>query len=325
MSAEPFEAIVRAHRGELLVHCYRMLGSWTDAEDVLQDALLRAWRGLARFEGRASTRSWLYRIATNACLDALRRRRRRSLPEMAGPAARAGSSLAPPVEDARWIQPCPSTAHADVEALASSRESVTLAFVLALQFLSVRQRAMLLLQDVVGYEASEVAAMLKTTPTAVHSGLARARDRMARLRRGQREEHEAVPLGAGQRRLLESYLQAWEAGDIDTIVSLLSRDATFSMPPWPTWYRGRAAIARWLEDIALADARVFRYLPTIANGQPAFAVYKKERRERSFKAFGIEVLWPGGRQVVKVVSFCFPRLNTAFGFPERLRVGWSKK
>jgi RNA polymerase sigma-70 factor, ECF subfamily len=325
MSAEPFEAIVRAHRGELLVHCYRMLGSWTDAEDVFQDVLLRAWRGLARFEGRASTRSWLYRIATNACLDALRRRPRRSLPEITGAAAPAGGPLGPPVEEARWIQPCPATAYSDVETQASSRELVTLAFVLALQFLSARQRAMLLLRDVVGYEASEVAAMLKTTPTAVRSGLVRARDRMARLRRRQRKEHETVPLDAEQRKLLESYLQAWEAGDIDTIVSLLSRDATFSMPPWPTWYRGRAAIARWLEDTALADARVFRYLPTVANDQPAFAVYKKERRERSFEAFGIEVLWQDGRQVAKVVSFCFPRLNTAFGFPERLRVGSSKK
>lgn len=325
MTTDPFDAIARAHRRELLVHCYRMLGSWTDAEDVLQDVMLRGWRGFARFEGRASARTWLYRIATNACLAALRGQRRRSIPDVAGQAAPVGAPLAPPVEEARWIQPFPTAAHSHVEALASARESVTLAFVLALQHLPPRQRAVLLLREVVGYESSEVAAMLRTTVPAVNSALARARGRVARLRRRHREEPGIAPLDAGQRKLLKSYLKAWEAGDIDTIVSLLSRDATFSMPPWPTWYRGRAAITRWLVDDALADGRAFRYRPTVANGRPAFAVYKKERGERTFSAFGIEILWLDGNHVAKVVAFCFPRLNRAFGFPVRLPLGSSKK
>lgn len=325
MSADPFEAIVRPHRRELLVHCYRMLGSWTEAEDVFQDVSLRAWRGLRRFEGRASARSWLYRIATNACLTALRKRSRRSLPDAAGPPAPVGGALAPPLEEARWIQPFPTTAYYDVEELASSRESVTLAFVLALQYLPPRQRAVLLLREVIGYEAREVATMLRVTAPAVNSALARARARMARFRRGHRGEPRIAPLSAGQRKLLKGYLKAWEAGDIDTIVSLLSRDATFSMPPWPTWYRGRAGVTRWLVDEALADGRAFRYRPTVANGRPAFAVYKKERRERTFSAFGIEVLWLDGHHVAKVVAFCFSRLNRAFGFPDRLPLRSSKK
>jgi RNA polymerase sigma-70 factor (ECF subfamily) len=324
MTADPFEAIVHAHRRELLVHCYRMLGSWTDAEDMLQNVLLRAWRGFERFEGRASARSWLYRIATNACLAALRRQPRRSLPDVTSAPAAVGGPLAPPLEEARWIQPFPTAAYSDVEALASSRESVTLAFVLALQYLPPRQRAALLLREVVGYEASEVAAVLGTTVPAVNSALARARRRVAQRRR-HGDGPGIAPLDAGQKKLLKSYLKAWEVGDIDAIVSLLSRDATFSMPPWPTWYRGRAAITRWLADSALADGRLFRYRRTLASGRPAFAVYKKERRERSFKAFGIEVLWLDGHHVAKVVSFCFPQLNTAFGFPDRLPLGSSKK
>ncbi len=324
MTTDTFDAIVRAHRRELLVHCYRMLGSWTDAEDVLQNVLLRGWRGFARFEGRASARSWLYRIATNACLTALRKQPRRSVPEAESTAAPVGAPLAPPAEEFRWIQPFPTAASSPVEALASARESVTLAFVLALQHLPPRQRAVLLLREVVGYESSEVAAMLRTTVAAVNSALARARERVARLRRRHREEARIAPLDAGQLKLLKRYLKAWEAGDVDTIVSLLSRDATFSMPPWPTWYRGRAAITRWLVGEALADGRAFRYRATVANGLPAFAVYKKERSERTFSAFGIEVLWLDRHQVAKVVSFCFPRLNRAFGFPDRLRLGSSQ-
>jgi RNA polymerase sigma-70 factor, ECF subfamily len=297
-----------------------MLGSWTDAEDVLQDVLLRAWKGFGRFEGRSSPRSWLYRIATNACLTALRKRRARSLPESLGPAARIGAPLAPPEEDARWIQPIPG----NVEAHASVRESVTLAFVLLLQRLSPRQRAVLLLRDVVGYESGETARILGTTVASVNSALARARARVARSRRSHPQEPPA-PLDVTQRGVLKRYLKAWEQGDVDAIVSLLRRDATVSMPPWPTWYRGHASIARWLRTNALADGRAFRYRPTIASGQPAFAVYKKEWGERSFRAFGIEALWLDGPLVAKVVAFCFPGLNRAFGFPDRLPAPPRKK
>jgi RNA polymerase sigma-70 factor (ECF subfamily) len=325
-----FEDLLRAHRRELLVHCYRMLGAWTDAEDVFQDVSLRAWRGLARFEGRASARSWLYRIATNACLNALRGRSQRTLPEVSTPATPGGGALAPPVEEARWIQPFPSGA--DVEEVASTRESVTLAFVLALQHLPPRQRAALLLRDVVGYEAGEVAAMLKTSTPAVNSALIRARARMARFRGRRGSESRLGPLSLGQQELLRSYVKAWEAGDVDAIVALFSRDASVSMPPFATWYRGRAAIARWLTDHALADGRAYRLLPTFANGRPAFGFYKSggpclpgQPVREAFEPQCIQVVWLARRQVKRIVSFLNPRLFKQFGFGARLPLGSSKK
>jgi len=309
-----------------------MLGSWTDAEDVFQDVSLRAWRGLARFEGRASARSWLYRIATNACLTALRRRPQRSLPEVLDPATPAGAPLAPPVEEARWIQPLPTGVHSDVEAAASSRESVTLAFVLALQYLPPRQRAALLLREVVGYEASEVAAMLKTTAPAVNSALIRARARIARFRGRRGAEARIAPLSPGQQQLLRSYVKAWEAGDVDAIVALFSRDASVSMPPFATWYRGRVAIARWLTDHALADGRAYRLFPTFANGRPAFAFYKSggpclpgEPVREAFAPHCMQVVWLARRQVTRIVSFLNPQLVKEFGFGPRLPLGSSKK
>jgi RNA polymerase sigma-70 factor (ECF subfamily) len=327
-----FENLWQAHRRELLVHCYRMLGSWIDAEDVLQDVSLRAWRGLPRFAARASARAWLYRIATNACLTALRRRRERSLPEVLHSAAPAGGPLGPPVEEARWIQPFPTGADTDVEAVASSRESVTLAFIVALQCLPPRQRAALLLRDVIGYEASEVATMLKTTAPAVNSALIRARSRLARFRRRHGPEPRIAPLSAGQQKLLTRYVEAWESGDVDAIVSLLSRDASVSMPPYATWYRGRAAIARWLIDHIFADRRVYRLRPTFANGRPAFAIYEsrgpslsREDDSRAFAAHCIQVLWIARRHIVRAVSFLNPRLVKEFGFPSRLPGGSSRK
>jgi RNA polymerase sigma-70 factor, ECF subfamily len=316
-----FDDLMAAHRRELLVHCYRMLGSWTDAEDCLQDVSLRAWRGLSRFEGRASARSWLYRIATNACLTALRRRTRRTLPEVSIAAAPAGALPAPPVEEARWVQPCPTPADGDVEAAASSRESLTLAFVLALQCLPPRQRAALLLREVVGYEASEVADMLKTTTHAVNSALVRARARMARFRRRHGKEPRIVPLTQVQRSVLKRYLRAWEAGDVETLVSLFSRGAIVSMPPYATWYRGRAAITRWLAESVLADGRRFRLFPTLASGRPAFAFYKAgapclpgESAHDDFEPHCIQVVWLGREQVTRIASFLSTRLVEGFGF-----------
>ena len=286
--------------------------------------------GLDRFEGRASARSWLYRIATNECLTALRGRSRRTLPDVSIRAAPAGGPLAPPVEEVRWIQPFPSGAN--VEAVASSRESVTLAFVLALQHLPPRQRAALLLRDVVGYEASEVAAMLKTSTPAVNSALIRARARMARFRGRRGVEARIAPLTAGQKQLLRSYVKAWEAGDVDAIVALFSRDASVSMPPFLTWYRGRAAIARWLSDQVFAVDRAFRLFPTFANGRPAFAFYKSggpclpgEPAREAFEPHCIQVVWLARRRIKRIVSFLNPRLVNEFGFGPRPPARSSKK
>ncbi len=325
-----FEDLLRTHRRELLVHCYRMLGSWTDAEDVFQEVSLRAWRGLDRFQGRASARSWLYRIATNACLTALKGRAQRTLPEVAVTAAPLGAAPALPVEEAGWLQPFPSGA--DVEAIASSRESVTLAFILALQRLPPRQRAALLLRDVVGYEAAEVAAILRTSTPAINSALIRARARVAQFRRGNGTEARIAPLSLGQQRLLHRYVRAWEAGDVPAIVALLSRDAIVSMPPFATWYRGRAAIERWLRDYALADGRAFRLFPTFANGRPAFAFYKSggpclpgEAARADFAPHCIQMVWLARGRVTRIVSFLDHRLVEEFGFGPSWPVGPPKK
>jgi RNA polymerase sigma-70 factor, ECF subfamily len=310
-----FDELMRAHRRELLVHCYRMLGSWTDAEDCVQEVALRAWRGLGRFEGRASARAWLYRIATNASLTARRRRARRSLPETEVPPAAAGSMPAPPIEETRWVEPMPVPA----EAVASAREAVSLAFLVALQRLAPRQRAALLLRDVVGYETSEVADILGTTTVAVHSALARARARMEGIRP---DEGPARP-DRRERDLLDRYVEAWEAGDVKALVSLFSRDAVVAMPPFATWYRGRAAIARWLEGV-LHDGRAFRFFPTRANGPHAFAVYKSGRPclpgEAAHASFGphcIHLVWLDRGRVARVVSFLSRRLVQSFGFGVR--------
>ena len=261
-----FEELLSAHRRELLVHCYRMLGSWTDAEDVMQDVSLRAWRALPRFEGRSSARAWLYRIATNACLSARKIRSRRTLPEISVRRAAADEPPAPPIEDARWIQPLPTgTALADP---AASRDSVTLAFVLALQQLPPRQRAALLLRDVVGYEAGEVASMLKSSTHAVNSALVRARARMERFRRQHGDELRTAPLNAAQQRLLRRYVEAWEAGDVDAIVALL-RAGT----PSPRCLRSRRGTAGAAPRV-LARSR-FRRGPAVS-----FRPDVRERRSR---------------------------------------------
>jgi RNA polymerase sigma-70 factor (ECF subfamily) len=299
-----------------------MLGSWTDAEDVFQDVSLRAWRGLDRFEARASARAWLYKIATNACLTALRGRSRRTLPDVSVRATPAGGPIAAPLEDARWIQPFP--AGPDVETMASSRESVTLAFVLALQHLPPLQRAVLLLRDVVDYEAAEVAAMLKTSTAAVNSALVRARARIARARRRTGTESRIARLSRGQRELLRRYVAAWEKGDVDGIVALLSRDAAVSMPPYPTWYQGRAAIERWLALGPFSNGRAFRFLPTFANGRPAFAIYSAggpclpgEPPHAGFEPHSIQVVWLARQRITRIVSFLDARLVRTFGFGPR--------
>ncbi|HEX2252615.1 MAG TPA: RNA polymerase subunit sigma-70 [Thermoanaerobaculia bacterium] len=331
-AADDFEALVAAHRRELQVHCYRMLGCWTEAEDLLQEALVRAWRGLARFEGRSSVRTWLYQIATNACLTALARRERRGLPETLRPAAAEGGALEPPEEGVAWLQPLPTPSDLDVEAQAESRQALTLAFAVALQHLPPRQRATLLLRDVVGCEAREVAEMIGTSTPAVNSALVRARERMERFRAEHGDEPPVAPLDSEQQRRIDSYLAAWEAADVPALAALLSDEAVFSMPPYPTWYRGRAAVARALEEIVFAQGRAFRLLRTAANGRPAFAVYRRgaagpglagaRDTARSYTGTGIQVLVPrptgAGGGIERVVTFLDARLVPRFGLPPAL-------
>ncbi|WP_117212380.1 RNA polymerase subunit sigma-70 [Allorhizocola rhizosphaerae] len=272
-----FEELVAEHRRELLVHCYRLLGSLTDAEDVLQEALLAAWRGLDGFEGRASLRSWLYRIATNRCLNALRDRGRRIPPEPRPP-------FQPPEPSRRshvtWLQPYPDELLEHVpdsdpgpEARYTAREAIELAFIAALQRLTPRQAAVLVLCDVLGYPLGEVAPMLDTTPTAVKGLLQRARGAVER-QHGPAREAPPAPGSAQERRMADRFAEAFTGDDFDTLVSLLTDEAWLSMPPAPHEYHGVAAITAFLQTSAtwrVSQGLQIRLRPTRMNGQPAFA------------------------------------------------------
>jgi RNA polymerase sigma-70 factor (ECF subfamily) len=279
-AADPvaFEELIGPYRSELQAHCYRMLGSVHDAEDALQDALLRAWRALPRFEGRSSLRSWLYRIATNSCLRLIERRPKRVVPIDYGPPSDAHDDPAPPLVESVWIEAYPDArlagGYAAPDARYEQRESVELAFVAALQHLPARQRAVLILRDVLGFSGAEVAQTLETTPKAVYSALQRAHKTV----------HERLPAlsqqqtlrSLGDRRvsgIVERYMDAWERGDVDAIVSMLSDDAVLAMPPRPTWYRGRAAARAFLARGPLAPARARRVRIAHANGQLAVGSY----------------------------------------------------
>jgi RNA polymerase sigma-70 factor (ECF subfamily) len=276
--AESFEELIEPYRAELHAHCYRMLGSVHDAEDALQDALLRAWRGLPRFEGRSSLRSWLFRIATNSCLRLIERRPKRVLPIDYGPQTDPHDDLAPPLVESVWIEPYPDAAIADgfaaPDARYEQRESVELAFVAALQHLPARQRAVLILRDVLGFSAAEVAETLETTPKAVYSALQRAHQTVDEHVPQVSQQATLRSLGdARVRDIVERYTDAWERGDVDAIVAMLADDAVLAMPPRPSWYRGLDAARVFLSRGPLAPVRRRRLGPARANGQIAVGVH----------------------------------------------------
>jgi RNA polymerase sigma-70 factor (ECF subfamily) len=295
--ATDFEAAVAPFRGELHAHCYRMLGSVHDADDALQDAMLRAWRGLDRFEGRSSMRSWLYRIATNASLDLIERRPKRVLP------------IDNVEEEPLWLEPYPDPPDASYE----QRESVELAFVAAVQHLPGTQRAALLLRDVLGFRAREVASLLDTSVEAVNSALARAR-RVLRERTPERSQQETLRgLGDdGMREVVERYMQALEGGDVEQIVALLSEDATWSMPPLPEFYRGLPAIRGFLREGP--TKRRWRHIPARANGQLAIGGYMWDGSR--YAPYVIDVLTLDGSRISAVTAFIDASLFEPFGLPE---------
>src|SRR6266852_2540512 len=265
---DAFGRLVDPLRRELQAHCYRMLGSYADAEDALQETLLRAWRSLARFEGRSSLRSWLYRIATNACLRAIERRPKRVLPMDYAPAADPHGARAGPVNDPVWLEPYPD-ASLGLEGLAGpdaryeQREGIELAFIAALQHLPARQRAVLILRDVLGFSARETATALETTPVSVDSALQRAHKTVdQRLpERSQQATLRSLSDGA-LRQVVRRYVTAWERNDVDAVVAMLAEDAKLAMPPLPTWYSGREQVAIFLSGL-LAGAR-WRLIPARA-------------------------------------------------------------
>jgi RNA polymerase sigma-70 factor (ECF subfamily) len=315
-----YRRLVEAYQGELHAHCYRMLGSLHDAEDTLQDVLLRAWRGLSRFEGRSSLRSWLYRIATNACLDAIGRRPKRVLPIDYAPAADPHDGPGEPVVESVWVEPYPDEklgledGFASPEARYEQRESVELAFVAALQHLPATQRSVLILREVLGFSAREVAESLETTTASVNSALQRARTAVAERLPEQSQQATLRSLGDERvREIVETYVDAWERGDVEAVVAMLVDDAAFAMPPLRTWYRGRDAIAIFLAGWPLSGAWRWRHVPARANGQPALAFYSWDAEKESYLPFALNVLTLRGARISDVTAF----VSRSTQLPER--------
>ncbi len=317
--ADAFGRLVEPYRGAIHAHCYRMLGSLFDADDALQETLLRAWRALPRFRGPERLRPWLYRIATNVCLDALGHRRRRGLPIEHGRPARPSDEPGEPLAEPVWVEPYPDEAlrladgYASPEARYEQREAVELAFIAALQHLPASQRAVLLLRDVLGFSSRQTAETLDTTVAAVNSALQRARRRVDQRMPARSQQATLRALGDERvRAIVAGYLDAWGRGDIDALAAMLAKDATFAMPPYPTWWRGREVIA------AFAAQPVHRYLPTRANGQPANAAYRWDAQTGSYVAEALEVLTLEGARVKAMTAFMMPGVFQRFGLPDHL-------
>jgi RNA polymerase sigma-70 factor, ECF subfamily len=322
-SEDAFRRLVEPHRAELLAHCYRMLGSVHDAEDGVQDALLRAWKGLAGFEGRSSFRTWLYRIATNSCLAMIKRRPKRVLPVDYGPAADPHDDSDWPIVESVWVEPFPDErlevddGLAGPEASYERRESVELAFIAALQQLPPRQRAALILRDVLGFSAREVAEFLTTTVASVNSALQRARRAVDERLPSRSQQATLRSLGDAQvRELVERYVDAWERGDADAIVAMLAEDASFAMPPYSVWFRGVDAIAAFLPLGPLRDR--WRFVPVWANGQLAFGTYGWNAERGLYVAHALDVLTLEGARVKEITAFLSPRAFRSFGLPDQL-------
>ncbi|CAM3427921.1 sigma-70 family RNA polymerase sigma factor [Kibdelosporangium persicum] len=312
---EEFQHAADPYRGELLAHCYRMLGSVHEAEDLVQETYLNAWRGYSSFEGRSSIRTWLHRIATNACLSALEGRERRPLPIGLGP-ANADPEMAPVEQaDVPWLEPIPDSS-VDPASIVTSRESIRLAFIAALQHLPARQRAVLVLRDVLKLRAAEVADMLDTTTAAVNSALQRAHAHLATV--APSRDTVAEPTSAQQRELLDRFVVAFEAKDIPAIVEVFAEDAVMQMPPFAGWYRGARDIARLVGKWCPGGPDDLRLLPVNGNGQPGFATYIRASvigRTGSFVPWKLELLELTGAGVRHSTSFFDTRLFRVFGLP----------
>jgi RNA polymerase sigma-70 factor (ECF subfamily) len=309
---EAFRALVEPHRDGVHAHCYRMLGSLQDAEDALQETLLRCWRGLARFDRARPLRPWLYRIATNVCMNALAGRSKRVL-SLDAPSASPDDAAGEPLAESLWLEPYPLAPEASYE----QRESVELAFVAALQHLAPAQRAVLILRDVLGFSAREVSEQLDTTTAAVNSSLQRARATLAKSLPDRTQQATLRVLGdARTRELVERYVDAWERRDVDALVEILAEDVTFAMPPHPHWWRGRADVIGAVVRTGHPEVRKLRIE---ANGQPAVAWYVRRTPGGPYAAGSIEVLSFDGERVSAIVAFASELLFARFGLPSELK------
>jgi RNA polymerase sigma-70 factor (ECF subfamily) len=327
---EEFEAAVERYRGELRVHCYRMVGSLEESEDLVQETFLRAWKGRASFEGRSTLRAWLYRIATNTCLDALDGRARRVLPHHLAPPSDPARGLAPRT-DIAWLQPFPDALWEPVapggeqpDAVVIDRETVELAFLAAIQHLPPRQRAVLLLRDVLGWPARQTATLLDASVASVNSALQRARGTLREHLPERRSEWAAAsPPTERERAVLRRYMSAVERADLSAVAALLAEDVRATMPPYPLWFQGRetvmAALAESWDERSETYVGRFRMVPTRANGHLAAAVYLRGPGEVAYGAAAIGVLGIEGDRIVEITAFHEPGLFPVFGLAMSVR------
>jgi len=323
-----FEALTEPYRRELLTHCYRILGSPQDAEDLVQETLLRAWRRLKTYEGRAPFRAWLYKIATNACFDVLAGRPRRSLPPALFPPADSRTSIPAPISEPIWLEPFPdeflAPPDSTPEARFEARESISLSFLAALQTLPPRQRCVLILSDVLDWHAAELADMLGTSISSVNSLLHRAR---TNIKKAYPAKHSdvlpATAIDPMTSALLDRYMHAWESANVDEIISLLIEDTTFAMPPVPFWLQGKGAIQGFISTTLLeGEARGRWYLrPIRANGGPGFAWYRKDDADQSYQAYAIQLLSIEGGRVTEITTFVDRSLFRLFKMPLKVSIG----
>lgn len=313
MTTSPTDARVQEleqYRGELHAHCYRMLGSVHDAEDALQEAMLRAWKALPRFDGRSSLRTWMYKIATNTCLDSIAKRPKRVLPVDYGPASDPHTPPAEPLVESVWIEPYPDEilgvedGYAAPEARLEMREGIELAFVAALQHLPANQRAVLILREVLGFSAKEVAQSLDTSVASVNSALQRARAAVDERVPEQSQQANLRALGEDElKEIVDRYVDAWERNDVEAFAAMLADDATFAMPPISNWYRGRDAIAQWATNWPMNGNWRWKTILTSANGQPTLGYYTWNEGEGAYIPFALNVLSLQGSVITDVTAF----------------------
>ncbi len=330
--SQKFSELTEPYRRELQVHCYRILGSLHEAEDMVQETILKAWKRLDTYEGRASFRSWLYKIATNSCLDFLdQKKSRRLLPFEERSPSDPKSPILPPTPEISWLEPFPDEWLGDrsainPEARYSDTESISLAFLTALQTLPPRQRAVLILRDVLDFSALETADVLELTVSSANSALHRARTTLSqRYPRGETEGLTMSSTDEKTQRLLDLFVQAWEAADVTGLVALLKADAALAMPPSPPWYQGQSAIGTFVAATVFGDGGMFpglavhrwRLLATRANGSPAFAIYQRDEKNE-YQPFGLIALTIVEGKLSQIISFIDPSLPPLFGFPAKL-------